>query len=136
MLTKLNKRSLTLIELLIVLVVLGILAALALPRFLRLQAKVKASEAKGMLKAALVLEKTYHSQHGYYCASLDSIGFVPVSLVTDRPPGVARYRIAVPVATEIQLRITATAVVDFDGDGQYSVWVIDQNGQLEEQVSD
>ena len=131
-----NNRALTLIELLIVLVVIGILSALALPRFLRLQARTKASEARGMLKAALVLEKAYHGQHGRFCASLDSIGFVQVPLVSDRPPGTARYRIAIPVATESELRVTATSVVDYDGDGQYNVWIIDQAGNLDEQVSD
>ena len=89
-----------------------------------------------MLKAALVLEKAYYGQHGCFCASLDSIGFLQVDLVTDRPPGMARYRVAIPVATESELRVTATSVVDYDGDGQYNVWIIDQDGDLEEQVSD
>jgi prepilin-type N-terminal cleavage/methylation domain-containing protein len=74
----LQKKGLTLIELLIVIVIIGILTALALPAFLKVQSKVKASEAKGMLKAALVLEKAYYNQHGRYCASLDEIGFVQV----------------------------------------------------------
>ena len=132
----LNNKGLTIIELLIVVVVLGILAALALPRFLKMQARAKASEAKGMLKAALVLEKAYYNQHGLYSASLEEIGFVQVPLVTDDPSGNGRYRIAIPVASDKQLRVTATCVVDFDGDGQYSVWIIDQMGLIEEQVPD
>ena len=44
-------RALTYIELLIVMVAMGILTALALPRFLSMQAKIKGSEARGMLKA-------------------------------------------------------------------------------------
>jgi type IV pilus assembly protein PilE len=131
-----KKRGLTIIELLIVVVVLGILAALALPRFLEVQARAKASEAKGMLRAALVLEKGYYNQHGHYSASLEDIGFIQVPLVTDDPPGKARYRIAIPVATDQDLRVTATSVVDFDADGQYSVWIINQAGLIEEQVPD
>jgi type IV pilus assembly protein PilE len=131
-----HSKALTLIELLIVLVIIGILAALALPRFLSMQAKVKSSEARGMLKAALVLEKAYYGQHGRYSASLDSIGFVQSPLVTDQPPGKARYRLTVPVASAAEVRITATSVIDFDGDGQYSAWVIDQSGHLEELVTD
>jgi len=129
-------KALTLIELLIVLVVMGILTALALPRFLQIQSRVKASEARGMLKAALVLEKAYCAQHGRYCASLDSVGLVQLPMVTDRPAGRARFRLAVPVASETELRVTATSVVDFDGDGRYNVWIIDQTGKLEELVSD
>jgi len=132
----LNKKGLTIIELLIVVVVLGILAALALPRFLKVQVRAKASEAKGMLKAALVLQKAYYNQHGQYSADLAEIGFVQVPLVSDDPPGRGRYRIAIPVASDEELRVTATCVVDFDGDGQYSVWIIDQTGLIEEQVSD
>jgi len=129
-------RALTLIELLIVLVVMSILAALALPRFLSMQAKVKSSEARGMLKAALVLEKAYYGQHGRYCVSLDSVGFVQQDLVTDQPSGTARFRLAVLKADETELQITATSVVDFDGDGRHSTWMIDQSGQMEELVAD
>jgi type IV pilus assembly protein PilE len=131
-----HDKALTLIELLVVLVIMGILSALAIPRFLRLQARAKASEARGMLKAALVLEKAYYGQHGRFCASLDSIGFVQVPLVSDHPPGPARYRVSIPVATEAELRITATSVVDFDGDGQFGIWIIDQAGSMEELVPD
>jgi type IV pilus assembly protein PilE len=133
---KRHDNALTLIELLVVIVIIGILTALALPHFLRVQARVKASEARGMLKAALVLEKAYYNEHGRYTASLEDIGFVQVPLVTDQPPGLARYRLDVPIATEKELRVTATSVVDFDGDGQYGVWIIDQAGSIEELVTD
>jgi len=133
---KRNNNALTLIELLIVVVIIGILTALALPRFLSMQAKVKGSEARGMLKAALVLEKAYYSHHGRYSASLDSIGFVQTPLITDLPAGNARFRLTVPVAGATELQIMATSVVDFDGDGRYSTWMIDQSGHLEELVTD
>jgi type IV pilus assembly protein PilE len=129
-------QAVTLIEILVVMVIVGILATLALPRFLRVQVRVKASEARGMLKAALVLEKAYYSEHGCYTASLEDVGFIQTSLVTDQPPGPARYRLDVPIATEMDLRVTATSVVDFDGDGQYSVWIIDQSGSIDELVGD
>lgn len=125
-----NHKGLSLIELLVVIVVIGILTSLAIPSYLRVQAKVKGCEAKGMLKAALVLEKAHFNQHGRYSASLDEIGFVQIPLVTDNPPGKARYRITIPVANEARVIVTATAVVDFDGDGRYSVWTIDEAGNI------
>jgi type IV pilus assembly protein PilE len=123
-------RGYTLIELVAVVVILGIRASLAIPSYLRVQARAKGCEAKGMLKAALILEKAYLNQHGRYSSSLDEIGFVQVPLVTDDPPGKARYRITIPVATREMLRVTATAVVDFDGHGRFSVWPIDESGNI------
>lgn len=132
-----KQSGLTLIELIVVVVVMGLLSALAVPKFLSVQAKTKASEAKGMLKAALVLEKAYFNQNGRYSSSLDEIGFVQVPLVTDDPPGNARYRIDIPVFTrEGHLLVRATSVVDFDGDGQYNVWKINESGRIQELIPD
>ncbi len=131
-----KERGLTLIEIIVVVGLVGILAALAIPRFMKLQNLAKASEAKGMLKAALVLEKAYFNRYGRYSDSLDDIGFVQQTLVTDSPPGKARYRIAIPVASEEIVRVTATSVVDYDADGQYGIWVIDESGIFKELLPD
>ncbi|MBI2370572.1 MAG: prepilin-type N-terminal cleavage/methylation domain-containing protein, partial [Deltaproteobacteria bacterium] len=46
-----NRQGFTLIELMIVVAIIGILAAIAIPNFLRFQAKSKQSEAKTNLAA-------------------------------------------------------------------------------------
>ena len=131
-----DKRGFSLIELLIVVVVIGILAAIAIPKFQKIQTRAKGSEAKGMLKAALVLEKAYRSHYGRFSDSLEQLGFVQEALVSDDPPGRARYRVAIAVATDQALLVTATSVVDFDKDGQYNIWSIDESATIQELAPD
>ena len=45
-----NRRGFTLIELMIVVVIIGILAALAIPKFMKVTGKAKVAEAKTILK--------------------------------------------------------------------------------------
>lgn len=54
-----NKKGFTLIELMIVVVIIGILAALAIPRFMTATTRSKQSEAKQILK------QVYTMQHAY-----------------------------------------------------------------------
>ena len=69
-----------------------------------------------------------------YSASLEELGFEQQPLVTEG--GHANYRIEIVEASEGGFRATATAVVDFDGDGEYNVWEIDQDKNLKETVKD
>jgi len=65
---------------------------------------------------------------------LEELGFEQQPLVTDG--GHANYRIEIVEASEHGFKATATAVVDFDGDGEYNVWEIDQDKNLRETVKD
>lgn len=69
-----------------------------------------------------------------YSPSLDEVGFEQERLVT--AGGRANYRIEIVEATEHGFRATATAVVDFDGDGIFNVWEIDEEKELRETVKD
>ena len=66
--------------------------------------------------------------------SLPELLVVLVIMVTEG--GHANYRIEIVEASEGGFRATATSVVDFDGDGEYSVWEIDQDKNLKETVKD
>ncbi len=59
-------RGFTLIELMIVVAIIGILAAIAIPNFLRFQAKTKQSEAKTNLKAFFTSAKATFGEAGTY----------------------------------------------------------------------
>ncbi len=55
----------------------GILSAIAIPNFLKFQAKAKQTECKTNLKAAYAAEQAYHQEHGGYTSSLAELGWSP-----------------------------------------------------------
>jgi type IV pilus assembly protein PilA len=70
------KKGFTLVELMIVVAIIGILAAIAIPNFIKFQARSKQSEAKTNLKAVFTAEKSYFAEHSTY-APLGGAGYVP-----------------------------------------------------------
>ena len=77
MLSKLrSKKGFTLIELMIVVAIIGILAAIAIPNFLKFQAKSKQSEAKANLGAIFTGEIAYFGEKNAY-SSFDAINWSP-----------------------------------------------------------
>ncbi|WP_304504064.1 type IV pilin protein [Corallococcus sp. EGB] len=72
-----KKGGFTLIELMIVVAIIGILAAIAIPNFIRFQAKSKQSEAKTNLKAIFTAQKSYFGEKDKYVTDFTVIGFDP-----------------------------------------------------------
>lgn len=127
-------KAFSLPELLVVLVIIGILVLIALPNLMPLISKAKSTEAQQQLVFLHTLEKTHFYMHSRYSASLEELGFEQQKLVTDG--GSANYRIEVTEASEKGFKAKATAVVDFDGDGTYNVWEVDQDKNLKEVTKD
>jgi len=71
------QKGFTLIELMIVVAIIGLLAALAIPNFLKFQARAKTSEAKTNLKGLFTAQKSYLAEHDAYAADYDQCGFTP-----------------------------------------------------------
>jgi type IV pilus assembly protein PilA len=72
-----RRRGFTLIELMIVVAIIGLLAALAIPNFLKFQARAKTSEAKTNLNALFTAQRSYLAEHSLFGADFDSLGFAP-----------------------------------------------------------
>ncbi len=73
-----NQKGFTLIELMIVVAIIGILAAIAIPNFLKYQAKARQSEARTNLGAVFVAETSYYGEQARY-SDFDAIGFALVA---------------------------------------------------------
>ena len=126
----------TLSELLVVLVIIGILILLALPVLMPLISRTRSVEAKQALQHLHTLQKTYFYEYSKYSGHLGDIGFEQEKLVTEGEGGKANYLIEIIESGPTSFLASATAVVDFDGDGQFNSWQIDHEGILREIVKD
>lgn len=126
---KLNK-GFTLIELMIVVVIIGILATLAIPRFMRSTTKAKQSEAKQLLKQVYTMQQAYRQEFDSYC--LNGVSASAGAPATFARIGVdvattARYTYVMAAAVNT---FTCTATANLDDDATNDVWTINQAGTL------
>ncbi len=121
-------------ELLVVLVIIGVLILLALPNLMPLISKAKSMEAQNQLVYLYSLEKNYFYVNSKYSLSLSDIDFISPKTVNQG--GKANYTYKIIQATNTTFKARATAVTDFDGDGVFNVWEINQDKDLKEVVKD
>jgi type IV pilus assembly protein PilA len=74
---KLMQKGFTLIELMIVVAIIGILAAIAIPNFIKFQARSKQSEAKANLKAVFTAQKAFFQEKDRFSTLTGEVGFEP-----------------------------------------------------------
>jgi type IV pilus assembly protein PilA len=74
---KLAHNGFTLIEMMIVVSIIGILAAVAIPKFSELQTRSKQSEAKANLKAIFTAEKAFFQERKRFSSLTGEVGFEP-----------------------------------------------------------
>jgi len=129
-------KSFTLTELLVVLVIIGILVLMALPVLMPLISRTRSVEAKQGLKHLYTLQKTHFYEFSKYSTELEKIGFEQEKLVTDGEDGKSNYEFQIVNADSKSFLGRATAVVDFDGDGEFNVWEIDEKNNMVEVVKD
>ncbi len=124
----------SLTELMVVLVIIGILVLLALPRLLPVVNKAKATEAKLALKQLHMLQKSWKLEYDRYSSDIREIGFEQEKSVSEG--GTSRYKVEIITADEKSFSARAVAVVDFDDDGVFNVWEVSEEGLIKETVPD
>jgi type IV pilus assembly protein PilA len=121
-----NKKGFTLIELMIVVAIIGILAAIAIPNFMNYQCKAKQAEAKSSLGSIRVGQEAYFAEYDTYSANLTAIGFAVKGdpNYTYTSTGGATFT---ATATEIGTQVK--------NDNKTDTWTINQDGDLENSIN-
>jgi len=129
-----NQKGFTLVELMIVVVIIGILAALAIPRFMRATTKSKQSEAKQILKQIYTMQHSYRQEKDvYWITATFASATAPnafASIGVDIGAS-ARYTYGIASTDAGATNFTATATSSIlDDDAALDVWTINQLGTL------
>jgi type IV pilus assembly protein PilA len=143
-----SDRGFTLIELMIVVAIIGILAAIAIPSFLTYQTKAKQAEVKSNLNALFKVEMSYYAEKSEYTSKFTDLAWVPIG------PYKYAYNVSGAAADTVGLNLpilplngpnspknsampgagdssfTAVAWGNIDGDPAVDTWQIDQSNNL------
>lgn len=95
----------TLVELMVVVAIIGLLSAVAIPNFKKYQAKAKMSEAKLQLSAVYTAETAFFSDYNIYGQCLTYMGYDPSLEIANR-----YYNVGFDTAATIELTAFNSAV--------------------------
>lgn len=123
----------TLIEIMIVVVIIGILAGLAIPRYMQATVKAKQSEAKMILRQIYVMEETYRQEHDSYwvppegqiasASTPDAFGELGIEIMPQ-----ARYSYVITARDNTY--VAEAFAKGLDDDQTEDRWQIDYTGKL------
>ncbi len=132
-----NRKGFTLVELMIVVAIIGILAAIAIPNFLNFRLKAKTSEAKSNLGAIRSTEVAFFAEWNSYVANQAQFPAAPTaqkqawtntsrfSILGFAPEGLVFFAYSLTPGTDYPTAgFTAHAFGDLDGDTATSDFAI------------
>ena len=131
------RKGFTLIELMIVVAIIGLLSAIAIPSFLRFQLKSKSSEGKTNLAAIRTSQQSHYSEFGFYVSASPSPAATLLNLKTTftnadgpddgfdqlgwQPEGLVLFNYSVATSASGNA-YTAAAGADIDADTNPQTW--------------
>jgi prepilin-type N-terminal cleavage/methylation domain-containing protein len=121
-----NNRAFSLVELMVVVAIISVLAAIAIPRFRTFQAKARQAEAKTNLAHLFTLEESYHGDNDIYvelsatscCSQGNSLGFyIAGGCCAGQRPANVRYMYSVNVPGADGSATTSFTAIAISEDG-------------------
>ena len=133
-----RQQGFTLVEVMIVVAIIGLLATIAIPSFLRMRLRVKVAEAKANLGAIRVCEHSFYAEYNTFVGNqpnipdrtLDPQGRLPwvvgtrFSILGYAPDGDVFFSYGLAGPDYPAASFTAQATADLDADGDWAVWSI------------
>jgi prepilin-type N-terminal cleavage/methylation domain-containing protein len=120
----------TLVEVLIVLVIIGILAAAAAPAYSRRVAQSRQVDAQHQLMVVAQAQEVYRFQNGSYATNAQKTSLAPYGWHD------TLNSYAFDITSAGNTAFTARAQGNIDGDATVDTWTVDQNGTLTNTVND
>ena len=121
----LNRKGFTLIELLIVVVIIGILAAIAIPKFSNTKEKAYMAAMKSDLRNLITAEESYFADFTTYTADQAAMSYnasagvtVAVVVTAGAPVGYSATSLHIGTAKTCAIYIIVTAVPTADNEGE------------------
>jgi type IV pilus assembly protein PilA len=125
------QRGFTLVELMVVVAIIGILSAIAVPNFKKYQAKAKSSEAKLQLASLYSAEISFMADYDNYATCLGEMGYDPSGSAAAR-----YYTVGFSAASDSNARaVTNGATCPADSRFVYPAGKLVAGGTIQENVA-